>query len=280
MEFDRASKTRLREYEKSVRTAQGLYESGTICAAAKERIFAALTEADEIFDFRAQEVYAVTTQAMRLASNAQQIIDEIEAKFSVKFKIIDGDTEARLTLLGVENGMRRAQIHVESYCMLDLGGGSSEISFVRGDTIASKSFGFGIVQMAERYITLKAIGQNILSEISVIDTFVKEQAKPSIFVATAGTPTTVSAFLQGIDYNSYDYKKVSGKLLHVDDFTSALAQLLELEESKREFWVGTNRSDLVCAGILIVKAIMKKLGFDECLVIDDGLREGLAISKC
>ncbi|MBP9566131.1 MAG: phosphatase, partial [Sulfurospirillum sp.] len=99
-------------------------------------------------------------------------------------------------------------------------------------------------------------------------------------VTTAGTPTTVAAFLEGLDYAHYDASVINGKVLHVKDFDQAYTQLIRLDETEAERYTGTNRRDLVVVGILIVKAIMQKLGFKHCIVIDDGLREGVALAHC
>jgi exopolyphosphatase/guanosine-5'-triphosphate,3'-diphosphate pyrophosphatase len=49
---------------------------------------------------------------------------------------------------------------------------------------------------------------------------------------------------------------------------------------EREIAVGTGRSDLIAAGILIYKQLFSLLAFESCVVIDDGLREGVAIEAC
>ena len=104
--------------------------------------------------------------------------------------------------------------------------------------------------------------------------------KPQTFVATAGTPTTVASFLQGFDYENYDYKKINGTILTTVQIEDALKQLIEMSEEERIRWVGTGRADLIVAGILMFVEIVKIFGFDEVLVIDDGLREGVALSLC
>ncbi len=44
--------------------------------------------------------------------------------------------------------------------------------------------------------------------------------------------------------------------------------------------VGVGRSDLIAAGILIYKQLFNIVEFDSCIVIDDGLREGVALEAC
>ncbi len=101
-----------------------------------------------------------------------------------------------------------------------------------------------------------------------------------MFVATAGTPTTIAAFKQGLDYAHYDVEKVNGTVLSLQDLDEALERLLSMNTKERERWVGVGRDDLIVAGVLIVKSIMIAAGFKTMLVIDDGLREGLALQKC
>ena len=44
--------------------------------------------------------------------------------------------------------------------------------------------------------------------------------------------------------------------------------------------MGTGRSDLIAAGILIYKQLFSIVEFNTCVVIDDGLREGVALDNC
>ena len=49
---------------------------------------------------------------------------------------------------------------------------------------------------------------------------------------------------------------------------------------EREITVGVGRSDLIAAGILIYKQLFAIVELDSCVVIDDGLREGVALDHC
>jgi exopolyphosphatase/guanosine-5'-triphosphate,3'-diphosphate pyrophosphatase len=53
-----------------------------------------------------------------------------------------------------------------------------------------------------------------------------------------------------------------------------------MPKTQRELAVGVGRDDLIIAGILIYKEIFDIVGIDECIVIDDGLREGIALEYC
>jgi len=59
-----------------------------------------------------------------------------------------------------------------------------------------------------------------------------------------------------------------------------LKKLLSMPFYEREIAVGTGRSDLIAAGILIYKHLFALLAFESCVVIDDSLREGVALEAC
>ena len=276
------SKQKIKTYEKIVRTAKDLHVNGFICDHSKENIFQALHEASSRFDFQNEKTFCVTTEAMRVATNAPEILNEIYEKFGLKFEIISGEKEAYLTSLAIENALKREGFDDKTYVLFDLGGGSTELTFCKNGQKESQSFPFGIINIAEKH--QHNIDENIAQILNSLDSFIaSKQDIPSNYcqlVATAGTPTTVCAYLQNLDYAHYDSSKINGKTLHVNDFNQALTSLIALSHKEAERYTGTNRRDLVVVGISIVKALMKKLGFENCIVMDDGLREGVAISNC
>lgn len=282
VEFDSLTCKRVRAYEKIVRTAKNLHLTGRIAEESKEAIFMALHEASSQFDFKKHKTFSVTTEAMRQAQNAQEILDEIEEKFGLAFRIITGEEEAYLTSLAIEYALQREGFDAHTYALFDLGGGSTEITFCLEGVKKSQSFPFGIVTLAERF--QNNLEQGIQEALTMLDAFLfAQKAIPTHYkqlVATAGTPTTVAAFLQGLDYAHYDSQKINGYSLHVKDFNEALYQLTQMNPTEAERYTGTNRRDLVIVGIHLVTAIMTRLGFTSCIVMDDGLREGVAISNC
>jgi exopolyphosphatase/guanosine-5'-triphosphate,3'-diphosphate pyrophosphatase len=84
----------------------------------------------------------------------------------------------------------------------------------------------------------------------------------------------------GMTYATYDPVRVNGTLLHREELKTQLRRLLALEERQRQALVGVGREDLIAAGILLFDSLYGVLGFDEAVVVDDGLREGVAIAEC
>lgn len=269
-------------FERIVRTAKDLHQTNRIGEEAQANILKALQEASTLFDFAHEPSFCVTTEAMRVASNAKEVLARIQEEFGLCFHIISGEEEASYTALAIEHALRREGLCDDTYALFDLGGGSTEITFCYKNTKKSQSFPFGIVTTADRF--KENLEENVTTLLSMIDAFVHAPHALSQtykqLIATAGTPTTVAAFLQGLDYEHYAPEKVNGKRLHVNDFDTALKELSAMPLDVAERYTGTNRRDLVIVGIILVKGIMQKLGFESCIVMDDGLREGVAISNC
>jgi len=267
VEIDCETKERVREFEKIVKTAEGSVHSGKINDEAVERVISAIHEAKELFDLK--DAKAVATAAMRKATNSDEVLSLIFKETGLMIEIIDGKKEAYYVRKAIE-------VYVEDdYIIMDLGGGSTELILKEDD----KSFDVGIVTIIDKY-SLSNIEEGIEKEFEFIKEFAKSAEQPKTFVATAGTPTTVAAFLKGMDYNHYDHKKINGMILTIEQIDSALLQLLEMSEDERIRWVGAGRDDLIIAGILMFKKIVEIFGFSDVLVIDDGLREGVAFGMC
>ena len=271
-------------FEKVVKTADGLAEFGIINSDAVCRVINAIQEVEMQLDLKGQPLRAVTTEALRRATNSKDVLYEIEDVTGISFEIISGEEEASLTLGAVKYRLEKLQYASESFVLIDIGGGSTEIIFHYKDETISKSFPVGIVTMAQSYKTLENIKNALNKEMFDIQMFCAEMAatkgKVNSFVATAGTPTTVAAMKLGFNYESYDASKINGTSLEKYELDIYLEKLLSMPFDAREIAVGIGRSDLIAAGILIYKQLYMILEFDICVVIDDGLREGVALDKC
>jgi len=282
--YDCEKQIAIAEFEKIVKTADGLAEHGSINKEAIMRIIAAIREAQKKIDFSSQAIKAVTTEAVRQASNSDEVLTQIRKETGISFEIISGEEEARLTLIAVRHRLEKLQFASNSFVLADIGGGSTELIFHYPDETISKSFPIGIVTIAQSYKTLNIIQKALPERMLEMQMFCAEmyatRGKVNSFVATAGTPTTVAAMKLGQTYATYDAKKINGTSLEIKELDFYLKKLLSLPFEEKEIAVGTGRSDLIAAGILIFKQLYSIVEFDTCIVIDDGLREGVALEEC
>jgi len=284
LEYDCKRQKQIAQYEKIVKTADGLAEHGFINDATISRVIAAIKETQAKIDFSSHEIRAVATEAIRRASNSDAVLHKIKKETDVSFVIITGEEEARLTLIAVKNRLDKLQHNSDRFVLVDIGGGSTELIFHYDNEMISKSFPVGIVTIAQTYETLESIGNALPKEMFDMQMFCAEmyatKGKPNSFVATAGTPTTVAAMKLGFNYETYDANKINGTSLLKVELDFYLKKLLSMPFEEREIAVGTGRSDLIAAGILIYKQLYTMLEFENCVVIDDGLREGVALEMC
>ncbi len=283
IEYNCETKKFGREYETIVKTAELLHSDGIISAAAVERILKGFDEAFKRFDFNTNTCVAVTTEAMRRASNAEEVLAYIKEKTLIDFTVIGAKKEAALTLLAVNNRLESLGFR-GSFLLIDIGGGSTEVIFKKGNLSESKSFPLGIVTMASKYPTKELLNKALRDELKEINTYVQsyyvKEGKPDFFVATAGTPTTIASFLQGMKYDDYDKNRINGSTLNRFDCQKALDELLSLNFEERAAYVGVGREDLIISGVLLYEAFFELFDYENSVIVDDGLREGLAIQTC
>jgi len=278
LKWDCKKNKKLAEFEEIVRTAQELNSSGKISKEAIERIIRALNRAKEKIDFNDSKILAVATEALRRAKNQKEALQEIEEKTKIKFRVINGEEEAKLTLNAVSNRLRELGFG-GSFVLVDIGGGSTEIIYKDAKRDISKSFPVGIVTVAKKYSN--SLKEGIDKELKELKSWIEKNSfRVDFFVATAGTPTTIASIKLGMDYQTYEPQKINGTRLNIKDLDDALKLLLSLDEQKRAKLVGVGREDLIVAGVLIFRRLFEILGFEEAIVVDDGLREGLALSGC
>jgi len=284
LEVDCSTGAQVSQYEKIVKTADGLAEHGFINDEAMARIIEAIREIQQKIDFSDHVIKAVTTEAVRRASNSDEVLTRIKEETGVTFEIISGEEEAKLTLKAVKNRLFKLQHASDTFVLVDIGGGSTELIFHYENEMISKSFPVGIVTIAQTYESLGKIQDALPKEMFDMQMFCDEiyatKGKVNSFVATAGTPTTVAAMKLGQNYETYDASKVNGTSLELNELDFYLKKLLSMPFEEREIAVGTGRSDLIAAGILIYKQLFTLLEFDSCVIVDDGLREGVALDGC
>ena len=258
-------------YEKIVGAARGLNDSGKIADESKNRLFEAIAEAKSKFDFDKFKCVAVATEAFRVASNSKEIFSEIREKFGINFHIIDGQAEAKLTFLGVQNAFKKLGIN-ENFSVIDIGGASSEI----GEDGNFMSFKFGIITFFEKFKTLDLMQENAKIYTKDAREFLNS-LKNRFIVLTSGVPTTIAALRLGLNYENYDSKKVNGFELKNDDLAWFMDELLKMDDKSADVAVGRSRKYPLIAGTLLLEELLSGQEA-KFLVIDDGLREGVGVA--
>ena len=270
------------ERQRVVRTAEGLLQSGLICQEAIDRILAAIKEARGLFDFTAHPIAAVTTEALRQAKNRDQVLKQLHQKSGIRFELIDAQKEARLTALATAKAAGACGIQGD-LLVLDIGGASSETIWIQDGIVQEAlSLPVGIVTATERGLDDAALKRYLADALAPLDALLQKlPPNPQrALCATAGTPTTLAAIKLGLDYHHYDKEKINGTPLSLEQMQKSYEQLSALPQADLEAWVGKRRTDVVLTGTQMLIGFTRYLGFDHCIALDEGLREGVLAAAC
>jgi len=276
LKYDCVNNQELGEYEKVVATADGLSQSGNISDEAIQRITSAIQESIQKLEFDPTKAICITTAAMRKAKNSQDVLQTIENQTGARFQIIDGDKEADLTLLAIKEAIKRHGFDNKKFLFVDIGGASSELVIVENNIVKKKSFDFGIVTMSQSTnptLSLQNAKKEILEFIQDVD------LKDFGFYATAGTPTTLAAIKQGLNYHTYDKHKVNGTIISKEDLLHFLELFDKLSYEEASILVGSRKLEFVIMGVKIFDVFYDTLGFENSIVFDDGLKEGIVLNS-
>lgn len=276
-------------------------QNDIISDEAIERIFNALKILKEK-NYDLSQAKAVATAAFRKAKNTEFIFEKIQKEFKLDIKLIDAKTEAKLSILGMQERLKALKLFRKDLNYCDLGGASCEISNEK----FSKSYDFGIISFYERmhfkaikpsaYVRFfKKYPQNLTRikdkklkfHLSPYPTHLKQLAlkafnlskdiklKGNFFILNSGVPTTLCAYKQNIKYKDYLEESVNGKILKRKDFFDFALKIWNLEQEKAKIYLGENRKKYLIAGSMILFALFDK---QKLIVIDDGVREGVCIA--
>jgi exopolyphosphatase/guanosine-5'-triphosphate,3'-diphosphate pyrophosphatase len=180
--------------------------------------------------------------------------------------------------------------------VFDIGGGSTEyIIAENGKVIGLDSLNMGVVSLTEKYLKSDPPSAGDLSDIrSAVDSFLLtlktwESGLPelshiggnsdSILVGTAGTITSLAALDQNLEI--YDTRKINNYVLTKDAVDRLFKRLSGMTHKERVAIkaLEEGRADLIIPGTIIVQKTMEEFGFNELVISDYGLLEGLLIDE-
>lgn len=254
-----------------VRLGQGVDATGEFAPEALERTRVALEGYVKQMKFeKVQHVRMVATSATRDAKNQDeffemtaQLLNQIES--GAKAEVITGEEEALLSFKGAVADLRSER---GPYCVIDLGGGSTEfvVGTIDGDILGAHSAQMGCVRLTERIMRTDPPTD---SEIEIAEDYVEERmqevekivpiSSAKTFVGCAGTFTTLSALAQGLE--SYDPDAIHGSELRFDALRVLTRQLMGKPSATRALnpVIHPGRADVIGGGSVAVEGIIKMI---------------------
>ena len=202
----------------------------------------------ELESLGAERTLAVATSAVRDAENGEAFLGEVEWSYGFKTLLLSGDEEAAMTLRGV-GPLDPGTV------VIDVGGGSTELITESFRT----SMNIGSVRLTERF----GVHQDAAAA------YIREQL-PSLDAERA----------VGVDGTTAELAGLAGSrtvtLATIDDTLEWLA--VTSEEERRARLILPDRSEVLAAGVLILREALRHLGRDAIEASDRDLLNGAALA--
>ena len=272
---------RLYREKTMVRLGQDLFLQGRLSEESKRRTLEAVESFRETMDaLEIDKVLAFGTAAMRDASDGESFLDEIKQRTQIEFRIISGTEEAALIAQGILRNETNAPKGI--FALVDIGGGSTEISICRGKTVLhSHSFNLGVAKLQQVFLKrqppVKDKNHNpILDLRNFIKSVVLPQAiidrwpKVPRIIGSSGSIIALAKLTNkdrdagGTPFLRKDLSKTVSVIQ-----TKTAAELLSMRGMEPK------RVDLILAGGVLLDELAQILGAKEIRTTEFSLRDGI-----
>ena len=297
----------LDSFSRIVRLGEGLQQSGTLSASAMDRAIGALHACAGLLGRRQiRGVRAVATEACRRASNGRSFLDRVRAETGLSIEVISSREEAELALESCA-ALLRTQIAGETgsrsrALLFDIGGGSTEIAWVRlagaphrsesaragRELIGYHSAPLGVITLAERFgadmytpAGYQAMVEHVGADLRRFDEvhcIAREVRRDKVrLLGTSGTVTTLASVALGLP--RYQRALVDGLSLSGAAARDAIEQLRSAGPRgiAAHRCVGPDRAAYVLPGCAIFEAIHLLWPAASVTIADRGLRDGMLL---
>jgi exopolyphosphatase/guanosine-5'-triphosphate,3'-diphosphate pyrophosphatase len=266
------------------RLGQGVGASGRLAPEAVDRTLACLRDYREILDRHGVDrVRVAATSASRDAANRDQFFDAVEALIGTRPELLSGDEEGRLSFRGATGELDPAS---GPFLVVDIGGGSTEFIVGTDRVEGVASVDIGCVRLTEKFLLHDPPQAEELSAcISLTDAYLDDvvreipaAAEARTLVGLAGTVTTVAAVEIGLE--TYDRDRIHHFHLTHEAAEDVFRTLATESRADRIHNPGLEegRADVIVGGCCVLVALFRRFGFDEMVVSESDILDGLALS--
>ena len=203
---------------------------------------------------------ACATSAMRDAKNAEDIIRKVKMETGIEIRVISGDEEASFIY---ENHIAENLAKDHSYLYIDVGGGSTELTFFNaGKLVFKESFNIGTIRLLKNQVNDK----------------LWDEMKDFIKLGTKGISGVIAIGSGGNINKVFSLsKKKEGKPLSLEllrDYYKEFSSF-SLEDRMKQYKLREDRADVILPAIQIYINVMRWANIEEIYVPKIGLADGL-----
>ena len=238
-----------------------VFEKGEISKEKRGMILQTMKAYNHLINaYSVKEVITCATSAMRDASNSADIIRKVKLETGLEIEIISGDLEASIIY---ENHVAENMDANNSYLYIDVGGGSTELTFFTdGKLTFKKSFDIGTIRILK----------------DMVDDAKWNEVKNYIKIKTKGHKKIIAIGTGGNINKVFSLsKKKDGKPLTIDllkDYYKEISSF-SLEDRINIYKLRSDRADVIVPALQIYINVMRWAEAEEIYVPKIGLADGL-----
>ena len=238
-----------------------VFDRGEIPPNKVEKVIKTMKSYKLLLDvYEVKHVKACATSAMRDASNGAEIIRKVKTETGIEIKIISGQEEASLIY---ENHIAENMTKEESYLYIDVGGGSTELTFFTdGKLVFKESFNIGTIRLLKNQVS-----EALWDEMKE---FIKEKTKGYHHVTAIGSGGNINKIFSLS-------KRKEGKPLGLDLLRDYFKEFSNLSVNQRMtlYHLREDRADVIVPALLIYINVMRWADTEEIYIPKIGLADGL-----
>jgi exopolyphosphatase/guanosine-5'-triphosphate,3'-diphosphate pyrophosphatase len=238
-----------------------VFDKGEISAGKVEKIIKTIKSYKLLLDiYEVKYLKACATSAMRDAINSGAIIKKVKDETGIEISIITGQEEASLIY---ENHIADNMAVEESYLYIDVGGGSTELTFFSdGKLIFKESFNIGTIRLLKGQVT-----EAMWDEMKE---FVKAKTRGYHHVTAIGSGGNINKIFSLS-------KRKEGKPLSLELLRDYYKEFSNLSMTQRMSLhkLREDRADVIVPALLIYINVMRWTDTEEIFVPKIGLADGL-----
>lgn len=267
----------INETKSRVKISEGCYENnGNLQDIPMQRAYESLKSFLNISHaLKSRKIICVATSALRDAPNSKVFISRVQKELGLNIKVIDGEKEAYYGGVAALN-----LIHDDTFVTMDIGGGSTEFSFIRDGKIEkSISLNIGTVRIKELYFNkndIEGAKRNILDNLKKI--FELGIEVPQKVVGIGGSIRAFSKIV--MSNNEYPLDILHGYTYNVKNETHLFNKIINAQNNDdlKSVGVKKDRFDTIKEGTFIFKTILDELNIKEVTTSGVGVREGVYLT--
>src|SRR5215472_13499676 len=234
----------------------------------------------EVRNGKPTRVMAIATSAVRDAPNADKLLGPLEREAGVEVRVLSGTEEARLGAAAVL--WRRP---IERGAIVDLGGGSLQVTRVRAGRIAGvASVPLGVVRTTLRFFRhdpprareIQALRRETRARL--LGVLPRARGGDPLIGIGGSLRALGRIFLRTVERNGGSLHWLRLRRGDVTELRERLERL-SARERRRVRGLKAERADVILAGAVVIEELMTLGGYETLTVSSEGVRHGLLIQE-